>query len=67
MFETEYKKEPYMCNKCKTFHNPITKGKRNITHLEHFCYFSKYRADFDQAELFKLSFKKSWKREAKKH
>lgn len=62
-FKTKYEQETYMCNKCKRFHRYLVKNKPSITHLEHFCYFSKYKRDFSQSELFKLSFKESWKRE----
>lgn len=60
----EFKKEAYWCNKCKRFHKPNTKGKPSITHLEHFVYIARYISEYTQAELFKLSFKKAWKRES---
>lgn len=66
MTKQEYKKEAYWCNKCKRFHNPKFKKQPSITHLEHFCYFYKYKSDYTQAELFKISFKESWKREGKR-
>lgn len=66
MFETEYRKEPYMCNKCKRFHRYEFKGKPSETHLEHFGYFHRYISDYTQTELFNLDLKESWKRESKK-
>lgn len=56
-----YEKETYWCNNCKKFHRYLFQGKPSITHLEHFCYISRYKYEFSQSELFKLGFKKSWK------
>ena len=61
-----YEKETYWCNKCKKFHRYLARGKPSITHKEHFIYISRYKHDFSQTELFKLSFKGTWKREANK-
>jgi len=62
----EYKKEAYFCNKCNRFHSYLTKGKPSETHLEHFAYKRMYKSEFTQSELFKLDFKKKWKREGNK-
>jgi len=61
-FKTEYEKEPYYCSKCKKFHRYLVKKKPSTIHLEHFCYFYKYKKDYTQTEAFNLGFKKSWKR-----
>ena len=62
----EYQQKAYWCNKCKRFHRYKVKGKPIITHKEHFCYFHKFKSDYTQAELFKVDFKKVWKRESNK-
>lgn len=64
--DKDYEHETYYCNKCKRFHKYLVKKQPSITHKEHFCYFSKYKYDFSQTELFKLSFDKSWKKEKDK-
>lgn len=67
MTKQEYKKETYWCNKCKRFHNPKFKKQPSITHLEHFCYFHKFKSDYTQAELSNMDIKKSWERTIKTH
>ena len=59
----KYKHAPYYCNKCETFHKYIFHGRPSITHKKHFKHIYKYKSDFSQSELFKLSFKKGWKQE----
>ena len=61
-----YKHEPYLCEKCNIFHAYLRAGKVNMTHKKHFNDTCRFKSDFSQAELFKLGFKKSWKREGKK-
>lgn len=65
MFETKYEKEPYWCSECKRFHDPIRNNQPSITHKEHFCYFSRYKKDFSNTELFNMGIKNSWKRTIK--
>lgn len=60
----QYEKEPYWCNECKKFHRYLFQGKPSLTHLQHFCYISRYKYEFSQSELFKLKFKEGWKRES---
>jgi len=59
----DYRKEPYFCTKCNRFHYCLFKGKPSETHLEHFGYKAQYKSEYTQAQLFKLDFKKKWKRE----
>lgn len=56
----EYKHSPYYCNKCECFHKYLFRGKPSATHKKHFKHIYKYKSDFSQTELFKLSFKKGW-------
>ena len=61
-----YKHEPYFCEECNIFHAYLRAGKVNMTHKKHFNDTCRFKSDFSQTELFKLGFKKSWTREAKK-
>ena len=59
---TNYKKKTYLCEKCERFHRYLHQGKPSKTHKAHFKFFKEYKDKIPNYQLFKIEFKKKWKK-----